>query len=263
MKKIICYFLLALSGFVFAGILCGGYDRAHSEGVAVFMMMWLLLIFLIMKSIKRVQDSATLSVIIIFLMMIGMMSWAYLGSCDYLVFRTKEVVKMKYGDELVLRGTDYSFGNTNAVYYRKSEPEYFFHLPAWLFSLEFQDHQYHQSIAASMVDDKIESMIQGVIPGEFKMSSECMSMRFHEKPVNSNDYSNIENIAYFQMYCVLDNSLVEQKDEIIKKVTEIIEPLFWNAKATIFFAFVSDVNSSERYSTEYHNQEDTLVRFHQ
>ena len=65
------------------------------------------------------------------------------------------------------------------------------------------------------------------------MSSECMSMRFHEKPVNYSDYSNIENIAYFQMYCVLDNSLIEHKDEIIEKVTEIVEPIFWNAEATI------------------------------
>ena len=263
MKRMIYYFLLALCGFVLAGIFCGGYNHHQSWGVAVFMMMWLLLIFLIMKSIKKVRDEAALSVIYVFLMMIGMMTWAYLGSYDYLVFRTKQVVKMKYGDELVLRGANYAFGNTHAVYYRKSEPEYFFHLPTWLFSLDFQDDQYHQAVAASMIDDKIELLIQDVIPGEFKMSSECMSMRFHEKPVNSNDYSNIENIAYFQMYCVLENSLIEHKDEIIEKVTEILEPLFWNAKATIFFAFVEDVESSERYSSEYHNEEDTLVRFHQ
>ena len=100
-----------------------------------------------------------------------------------------------------------------------------------------------------------------MIPGEFKMSSECMSMRFHEKPVNVNDYSNIENIAYFQMYCVLDKSLFEQKDVIMQKVTEILEPLFWNGEATIFFAFVQDVDSSDRYSSEYHGGEDMLVRF--
>ncbi|MBQ7890023.1 MAG: hypothetical protein IJ356_09720 [Erysipelotrichaceae bacterium] len=262
MKRIIYCFLLALCGFVLTGTLCGGYDRRYSEGVAIFMMMWLLLLFLIIKSIKRIKDEATLSVIYVFLMMIGMMAWAYLGSYDYLVFRTKQVVKMKYGDELVLRGADYVCGNTHAVYYRKSEPEYFFHLPAWLFSLDFQDDQYHQAVAASIVDDKIEALIQNVIHGEFKMSSECMSMRFHEKPVNYSDYSNIENIAYFQMYCVLDNSLIEHKDEIIEKVTEIVEPIFWNAEATIFFAFVEDVESSERYSSEYHNEEDTLVRFH-
>ena len=258
MKKYVCCFLLALCGFVLAGIVSGGYSRTYYGGVAVVMAMWLLLVFVMMKSIKSVQDHAILSVMIIFLMMIGMMSWAYLGSHDYLIFRTKQVIKIKYGDELVLRGSQYWFGNTNAVYYRKSEPEYFFHLPAWLFSLDFQDEQYHQAIAASMIDDKIEAMIQDVIPGEFKMSSECMSMRFHEMPVDLDDYANIENVAYFQMYCVLDRSLMDQKEEIIEKVTEIIEPLFWNTEATIFFAFASDVKSCERYT--YHHAEDTLVK---
>lgn len=263
LKKMIYCFLLALCGFALAGILGGGYDHYSCASVMAVMTMWLLLLFLIMKSIKRVKDEATLLVCYVFLMMIGMMTWAYLGSYDYLVFRTKLVVKMKYGDELVLRGANYSFGNTHAVYYRKSEPEYFFHLHTSLFSLDFKDEQYHQAVAASIVDDKIESLIQDVIPGKFKMSSECMPMQFHESPVNTNDYSSIENIAYFQMYCVLENSLIEHKDEIIEKVTEIVEPLFWNAKATIFFAFVEDVESSERYSTEYRNDEDTLVRFQQ
>ncbi len=108
-------------------------------------------------------------------------------------------------------------------------------------------------------DDMLEEIIRDVIPKEFKMSSESMSMKFHEEYDFSNADTMMASTSYYQMYLMIGRDLEHQKEEIIEKVCELIEPYFQDAQCTIYFAFVSDPEHCERYSDEFGNPENVLV----
>lgn len=262
MSKMIRLILMSFIGFALIGLVSGGYNHYSAKEVLIMFMLWLFLVFTLEFMIRKDKFIAGSAVVFVAAMISLMIGWAITSSCDYLVFRTKMFFKWKYGDELVLRGAPFWQGDTNGVYYIKGEPDYYFHANTSLFSTKPFDDGYQKAVIARKIDDYLEEQLKDVIPKEFKMSSECMSMKFHEEYDFSNAETMMSSTSYYQMYLMIDRDLEHQKEEIIEKVCELIGPYFQDAHCTIYFVFVSDPEHCERYGDEFGNPENVLVSLH-
>ncbi len=260
MRKAVCLLFLSVIGFVLAGLASGGVSRYTWEGLLCFFVLWLVLVFFLEWFLYKDKLDALYSALISCTIMVLITGWASNYSCDYLVFRTKLFFKLKYQDELVLRGVPFSSGDAYGVYYVEDEPEYYFHAHARLLTLENLEDGYIRAKAAAAIDDELEAIIQDVIDGEYKMSSNCLTMGLHESFDSSNVYSMMAGTSYYQMYLILDEALIEKKDEIVHQVCELIKPYFWNSESTIYFAFADDPANCERFSEEFYHDENILIQ---
>ncbi len=263
MQKMIKLILLSFIGFVLIGLVSGGYNHYSAEEVLIMFMLWLFFVYILVLMIKKDKFIAGSSVVFVAGMISMMIGWALTSSCDYLVFRTKMFFKWKYGDELVLRGAPFWQGDTNGVYYIEGEPDYYFHANTSLFSMKPFDDGYQKAVIARKIDDYLEEQLKDVIPGEFKMSSECMTMTRKGNQLLEDTLELIHQIDSFQMYCMIDRNLVLMKEELISKTLDVVSPYFQNTSSTFYFAFVQDPQSCEKYSSEFHSLENELIRIYE
>ena len=247
--------ILTLSGYVFSQLIAFLFGTGYLIAV-VFV--WVFICLYILYLFTQKFSKACLYFILIALMNQVMYLQCSNLASTYIDYRQKNYYETQYGATVTKRGGAGWRGTAHLVYYLSDEPEYPFRAYAKLSDTNF-DYEYHHATTAILLDNFLEDKFDEIIEGDFKFSTDSLSMKIHENPENMDVHQRIENISYIQMYCFLEESLKTDK-ELVMRICDELEQHFKNTKSSIYFAFVEDPLHCQKFSKEFYAAEDAYIR---
>lgn len=247
--------ILTLSGYVFSQLIAFLFGAGY---LILVVFIWMpVCLFVLHLFTKKFSKACLYFILIVLFNQMMYLQCSNLAS-TYIDYRQKNYYETQYGATVTKRGGEGWRGTAHLVYYLSDEPEYPFRAYAKLSDTNF-DYEYHHATTAILLDDFLEDKFDEIIEGDFKFSTDSLSMKIHENPENMDIHQRIENISYIQMYCFLEESLKTDK-ELVMRICDELEPHFKNTKSSIYFAFVEDPLHCQKFSKEFYAAEDAYIR---
>ena len=233
---------LTLSGYIFSQLIVFLLDFVY---LIPHVFVWMLVCLYVLHRFTKKFSTACLYFILIVLFNQMMYFQCSHLVATYIDYRQKNYYESQYDTSVTTRGISDWRGTAYLVYYFPDEPEYPFRAYSRLDDTNL-DYEYHHATTAILLDDFFEAQFDELIEGDFKFSTDSLSMKIYENPEHMDIHQRIENIQYIQMYCFLDESLKTDK-ELILRICDELEPYFENAEtSSIYFAFVKDPLQSDQ-----------------